>query len=182
MEPLDLLDVVAAASAAPKPISRPPTLPVASPAQFLVDNSDAASVRSSGVISQVSAVGTQAETVYGRGDTRSIYDAATADATSIGDFEETTSVVHDEYDAGSRREPQSLPEHACVYCGIHSKASVVKCCTTGKWFCNARSSGSGSHIVQVGEATRALFAVLYDASLMIYWFLSFPHFAASCSW
>ena len=156
-EPLDLLDVVAAASSAPRPVAKPrPVAPppapalapvIAAPPAFL-DTSDAVSVRSSGVISQVSAVGTQAGTVYGRsgggGGGEPHDDSATADATSVADF------THDGYDDGPRREPLKLPEHACVYCGIHNKASVVRCCTTGKWFCNARSSGSGSHIVQVG--------------------------------
>ncbi len=38
--------------------------------------------------------------------------------------------------------------HACAYCGIHNAASVAKCVSTGKWFCNARGSTCGSHIVQ----------------------------------
>ncbi|EIM20663.1 hypothetical protein WALSEDRAFT_54922 [Wallemia mellicola CBS 633.66] len=40
-----------------------------------------------------------------------------------------------------------LPEHACNYCGIHNPACVVKCQICQKWFCNARGSTSGSHIV-----------------------------------
>jgi regulator of nonsense transcripts 1 len=42
---------------------------------------------------------------------------------------------------------KSLPDHACKYCGIHSPASVVKCVTCDRWFCNARGNTSGSHIV-----------------------------------
>lgn len=33
------------------------------------------------------------------------------------------------------------------YCGIHAPASVVKCVTSGKWFCNGRILGSASCIV-----------------------------------
>ncbi|KFH72745.1 hypothetical protein MVEG_03034 [Podila verticillata NRRL 6337] len=40
-----------------------------------------------------------------------------------------------------------LPPHACKYCGIHSPASVVKCETCKKWFCNSRGNTSGSHII-----------------------------------
>jgi regulator of nonsense transcripts 1 len=147
-EPLDLLDVVVAASSAPR-ITAAPT----APASKLFDD-DAASVRSSGVISQVSGVRSQADTVYGRlaAGHRAVDDISVADTRSIGDgctdlSDGASSLVHDEED-GPRRESQKLPDHACVYCGIHSTGSVVKCTSTGKWFCNARSSGSGSHIVQ----------------------------------
>lgn len=33
------------------------------------------------------------------------------------------------------------------YCGIYSPSSVVKCVKTGKWFCNARITGTASCIV-----------------------------------
>ncbi|KAG0235529.1 ATP-dependent helicase NAM7 [Actinomortierella wolfii] len=42
---------------------------------------------------------------------------------------------------------KELPPHACKYCGIHSPASVVKCETCKKWFCNSRGNTSGSHII-----------------------------------
>lgn len=42
---------------------------------------------------------------------------------------------------------KELPPHACRYCGIHSPASVVKCVTCSKWFCNSRGNTSGSHII-----------------------------------
>ncbi|KIH86774.1 regulator of nonsense transcripts 1 [Sporothrix brasiliensis 5110] len=42
---------------------------------------------------------------------------------------------------------QELPAHACVYCGIHSPASVVKCMICNKWFCSARGNVGSSHIV-----------------------------------
>ncbi|CEJ81899.1 Putative Regulator of nonsense transcripts 1 [[Torrubiella] hemipterigena] len=42
---------------------------------------------------------------------------------------------------------KELPAHACVYCGIHSPACVVKCLTCNKWFCSARGNGTSSHIV-----------------------------------
>ncbi|GME77410.1 unnamed protein product [Ambrosiozyma monospora] len=44
-------------------------------------------------------------------------------------------------------QPPPLPEHACSYCGICNPACVVKCETCNKWFCNAKTSGGGSHIV-----------------------------------
>lgn len=40
-----------------------------------------------------------------------------------------------------------LPPYACCYCGIHNPASVVKCLTTNKWFCNGRTLGSTSCII-----------------------------------
>ena len=40
-----------------------------------------------------------------------------------------------------------VPEWACSYCGIHAPASVVKCMSTGKWFCNGRSISSASCII-----------------------------------
>lgn len=49
----------------------------------------------------------------------------------------------DEYDLRSG----SLPPHHCRYCGIHSPASVVKCLSCDKWFCNSRGMTSGGHII-----------------------------------
>lgn len=43
---------------------------------------------------------------------------------------------------------EELPEHACVYCGIHDPSAVVRCASTGKWFCNSRGQTTGSHIIQ----------------------------------
>ena len=41
----------------------------------------------------------------------------------------------------------------CRYCGIHNPGCVVKCITTGKWFCNGRVSGTASCIVtHLGES------------------------------
>ncbi|KAK0547452.1 ATP-dependent RNA helicase [Tilletia horrida] len=40
-----------------------------------------------------------------------------------------------------------LPPHACAYCGIHNPSCVVRCLICNKWFCNSRSSTSGSHII-----------------------------------
>ena len=33
------------------------------------------------------------------------------------------------------------------YCGVHNPACVVKCLTTGKWFCNGRITGTASCII-----------------------------------
>lgn len=49
---------------------------------------------------------------------------------------------------GESEEEAAAPAYACAYCGIHNPASVAKCVATGKWFCNARGSTCGSHIVQ----------------------------------
>ena len=35
----------------------------------------------------------------------------------------------------------------CRYCGVHNPACVVKCLTTGKWFCNGRITGTASCII-----------------------------------
>ena len=47
-----------------------------------------------------------------------------------------------------------LPTHSCrrrrrccSYCGIHNPACVVKCLTSGKWFCNGRVTGTAACIV-----------------------------------
>jgi regulator of nonsense transcripts 1 len=44
-------------------------------------------------------------------------------------------------------QPADLPEWACSYCGLHNPASVVKCLSTGKWFCNGRTLSSASCII-----------------------------------
>ena len=44
----------------------------------------------------------------------------------------------------------TLPSHACAYCGVHSPESVVKCNTKDclKWFCNGKGLNEyGSHII-----------------------------------
>lgn len=40
-----------------------------------------------------------------------------------------------------------ITEQACAYCGIDSPESVVRCGTCNRWFCNAKSHSTGSHIV-----------------------------------
>lgn len=50
-------------------------------------------------------------------------------------------------DVGETEAPARLPDWACCYCGIHNADSVVKCLTTGKWFCNGKSTGTASCIV-----------------------------------
>ncbi|KAK9766604.1 ATP-dependent RNA helicase [Basidiobolus ranarum] len=59
-------------------------------------------------------------------------------------FEET-----DDYDLVLDQDmaARNLPPHACRYCGIHSPASVVKCMSCSKWFCNSRGNTAGSHII-----------------------------------
>lgn len=37
--------------------------------------------------------------------------------------------------------------HACAYCGIANAAAVVKCVSSGKWFCNGRTIGTASCII-----------------------------------
>eukprot|EP01130_Rhizamoeba_saxonica_P017060 TRINITY_DN8101_c0_g1_i1.p1 TRINITY_DN8101_c0_g1~~TRINITY_DN8101_c0_g1_i1.p1 ORF type:complete len:1019 (-),score=224.94 TRINITY_DN8101_c0_g1_i1:160-3216(-) len=55
----------------------------------------------------------------------------------------------DPYDMIEDDDPrlQELPHYACRYCKIHNPASVVRCNTCRKWFCNSRGHTSGSHIV-----------------------------------
>ena len=52
-----------------------------------------------------------------------------------------------EDDFGTSSRASELPEHACLYCGIHNPSTVVKCMICKKWFCNGRGSTSGSHII-----------------------------------
>lgn len=41
-----------------------------------------------------------------------------------------------------------IPPHACSYCGICGPASVAKCLNCNKWFCNAKTPGTGaSHLI-----------------------------------
>jgi hypothetical protein len=35
----------------------------------------------------------------------------------------------------------------CRYCGVSNPACVVKCLSSGKWFCNGRMGSSGSCII-----------------------------------
>lgn len=37
--------------------------------------------------------------------------------------------------------PSELPAWACSYCNVHTPSAVVKCVTTGRWFCNYRPPG-----------------------------------------
>lgn len=68
------------------------------------------------------------------------------DSTSDFHFEETDDF--DNFgDQQSDELDKNLPAHACKYCGIHSPASVVKCVTCDRWFCNSRGNTSGSHII-----------------------------------
>eukprot|EP00878_Enallax_costatus_P027090 GHUV01029134.1.p1 GENE.GHUV01029134.1~~GHUV01029134.1.p1 ORF type:complete len:229 (+),score=44.50 GHUV01029134.1:522-1208(+) len=50
-------------------------------------------------------------------------------------------------DGASNREQANAAEWACAYCGVSSPSCVVKCLTTGKWFCNERMGSSGSCII-----------------------------------
>ncbi|KAI8069164.1 RNA helicase-domain-containing protein [Gongronella butleri] len=53
----------------------------------------------------------------------------------------------DQFEEADDADAVDLPAHACKYCGIHSPASVVKCVTCSRWFCNSRGNTSGSHII-----------------------------------
>ncbi|KAJ2161325.1 ATP-dependent RNA helicase [Coemansia sp. RSA 552] len=50
-------------------------------------------------------------------------------------------------DGAGEADGESLPEHACAYCGIHDQASVAKCLVCKRWFCNARGGTSSAHII-----------------------------------
>lgn len=45
------------------------------------------------------------------------------------------------------RKTVSLPEHACLYCGIHDPGCVAQCTQCKRWFCNGRGNMPGSHMV-----------------------------------
>ena len=51
-----------------------------------------------------------------------------------------------EYDEHSASEAPAA-EWACSYCGVSDPASVARCVSTKKWFCNGRGQGSLSHII-----------------------------------
>lgn len=57
-----------------------------------------------------------------------------------------------------------LPPHACKYCGIHNPASVVKCNTCDKWFCNSRGNTSGAHIINHLVRARHKDVILHENS------------------
>lgn len=63
-------------------------------------------------------------------------------------FEETGLCLDEDDEMMMNPKTKELPAHACIYCGLHDPASVVKCVTSGKWFCNSRGHTSGSHIIQ----------------------------------
>ena len=49
--------------------------------------------------------------------------------------------VDEEAVGGEEEAAQELPYWACAYCNIHTPSAVVKCVSTGKWFCNYRQPG-----------------------------------------
>lgn len=46
-----------------------------------------------------------------------------------------------EDDGGEDGAVAELPYWKCEYCNVHTPAAVVKCCATGKWFCNYKPAG-----------------------------------------
>ncbi|KAI9209642.1 ATP dependent helicase [Polychytrium aggregatum] len=69
---------------------------------------------------------------------------------SLLNFEEPDLDLNDDGPLGFSNSEISteLPAHSCKYCGIHNPASVVKCTSCSKWFCNSRvGNTSGSHII-----------------------------------
>ncbi|RLN05787.1 hypothetical protein BBO99_00002835 [Phytophthora kernoviae] len=80
-------------------------------------------------------------------DVDSTFQSQLDEASLAGDFQSLTfdeTADEDALDYTARE----LPQHACAYCGLHDPASVVKCVTSDKWFCNSRGNTSGSHIIQ----------------------------------
>jgi hypothetical protein len=59
------------------------------------------------------------------------------------DFRETFDEIADEEEA-----PKELPAHACVYCGIHNPASVVRCIKSSKWQVRPLAPASCSELVR----------------------------------
>ena len=43
--------------------------------------------------------------------------------------------------------PLILPEHACVYCNVHSPLCVAKCVKCCKWFCNSQKGTMSGHLI-----------------------------------
>lgn len=84
-------------------------------------------------------------------ETESVSSFATSKSGFISDFDADEQIslsnfsFDDDDDAGGF--DQSLPDHACRYCGIHAENSVVKCLTCEKWFCNSKHHSSASHII-----------------------------------
>ena len=65
-----------------------------------------------------------------------------------GPVEGSDAVDLDEPEELAEYDFAQLPEHACVFCGIHNPLSVAQCVGTKKWFCNCRGGTSASHLVQ----------------------------------
>ncbi|EST09860.1 RNA helicase UPF1, UPF2-interacting domain protein [Kalmanozyma brasiliensis GHG001] len=82
-----------------------------------------------------------------QGPSSSNYDNAVHPHLTHGDFHNGSATLSDIEANADLALQQSLPEHACAYCGIHNSSCVVKCLICNKWFCNSRGSTSGSHIV-----------------------------------
>eukprot|EP00127_Corallochytrium_limacisporum_P000235 Clim_evm3s8 gene=Clim_evmTU3s8 len=83
--------------------------------------------------------------------------AATLETPTVGD-EDQAAAADFTYDKGT------LPPYACTYCGIHNPASVARCNTCDKWFCNGRGHTSGSHIVTHMVRARHREVQLHDES------------------
>lgn len=72
------------------------------------------------------------------------------DADTINQYDEQEMIkyLQDDQQLGEvLSEDEQHIEHSCAYCGIHNPCSVIKCNTCNKWFCNAKTSSSSSHIV-----------------------------------
>lgn len=73
-------------------------------------------------------------------DTLSLYEPTT----DFSDFEDPSEDPSEDFVLSKDVE---LPKEACAYCGISSPACVAKCNICNKWFCNNKTTGSGSHII-----------------------------------
>lgn len=72
---------------------------------------------------------------------------ADADGDAYGHHSGAADLNFEDNDEEGEYDFTQLPEHHCRYCGIHNPASVVKCTTCDKWFCNSRGNTSGAHII-----------------------------------
>lgn len=81
------------------------------------------------------------------GDADSTFQSQMDDASLADDFQHLNFEETGDDDALDYTSKE-LPKHACAYCGLHDPASVVKCVSSDKWFCNSRGNTSGSHIIQ----------------------------------
>ena len=69
------------------------------------------------------------------------YNAPVCDVCSVADGTSASLNFVEDYSGEVQAQATELPYWKCEYCNIHTPSAVVKCVTTGKWFCNFKPSG-----------------------------------------